>query len=125
MDKFGLIARSTIGPARFELTPELIKLVRRLNLCWDGGSYAGAPAVDTKRPYGNGDYAADICEILGWTKEGDDGDEPCWSSKQRQQAAELHRRTQHALRIVMELTAIEPGTYECPQAYYPHEWKRL
>ena len=46
----------------FQLTEEHVKLMRRFNIRWDDG-YDGAPAVDCKRPFGNGDWENDVAEI--------------------------------------------------------------
>jgi hypothetical protein len=53
------------------------------------GCYHGYIGTDAKRPFGNQDVEDDILEIIGATMEGDDGDGPCWSSKQRKYAMEL------------------------------------
>lgn len=50
----------------------------------------GAIGVDPKRPFGNSDVESDILEMLGAEAEGDDGDGPCWSSKQREYARGLY-----------------------------------
>lgn len=52
----------------------------------------GAPGLDPKRPFGNSDVEGDILEdILCASPDGDDGDGPCWSSKQREYAAALYQ----------------------------------
>ncbi len=51
-------------PDRFILTDEHVKLLRQANVSWDGCEF-GAPGIDPKRPYGNGDVHSDIVEILG------------------------------------------------------------
>lgn len=68
----------------------LKKLAKELCWHWNDGE-TGAPAIDSKRPYGNSSVACDVLEILGMTQEGDDGNGPCWSSNQREWAMELHR----------------------------------
>lgn len=50
----------------------------------------GAIGVDCKRPFGNSDVPADILEIIGAVPEGDDGKAECWSSNQREYAAEMY-----------------------------------
>lgn len=59
------------------------------NLQRDDCEY-GAIGVDCKRPFGNSDVEGDILELLGAKPEGDDGDSKCWSSGQREYAAELY-----------------------------------
>lgn len=51
----------------------------------------GSPSLDCKRPFGNSNVEGDILELLDAEQEGDDGDGPCWSSKQRKYAADLYR----------------------------------
>lgn len=54
----------------------------------DDGEY-GSIGIDCKRPFGSSDVEGDILTIIGAAMEGDD-DGPCWSRKQRDQAAELY-----------------------------------
>lgn len=44
------------------IKPEHIKLLRNMNIRWGSGEF-GAPAVDSKRPYGNSDVIEDIKRI--------------------------------------------------------------
>lgn len=53
----------------FTVTDGHIKLLERSTIRWEDHSYDGAPAVDTKRPYGNSDVPNDIMEILEWKVE--------------------------------------------------------
>lgn len=61
------------------------------NLQIDNCEY-GAIGVDCKRPFGNSDVEADILEMLGCAPAGDDGQDKCWSSEQREYAADLYTR---------------------------------
>ena len=45
---------------------------------------------DCKRPFGNSDVEGDILELIGMKPEGDDGEDACWSSRQRVYAAEMY-----------------------------------
>lgn len=69
--------------------------MRRLAQCalrsmeYDNVEFGGL-GLDSKRPFGNSDVVGDILEIIGATEEGDDGDEPCWSSAQREYARDLY-----------------------------------
>jgi len=69
----------------------LKKLAANLSWFWDDGVYAGVPAIDCKRPYGNSDIDVDILETLDIKPDGDDGNGPVYSSKQREWALELHK----------------------------------
>jgi hypothetical protein len=59
------------------------------NLQRDNCEY-GAIGVDCKRPFGNSDVEGNILEIIGAEMDGDDGEDPCWSSAQRDYAALLY-----------------------------------
>lgn len=70
-----------------------IEHLERLTLCFfanieqhHDGEY-GSIGLDSKRPFGNSDVEGDILEIIDAKMEGDDGEDACWSSKQREHAA--------------------------------------
>ena len=71
-----------------------------------------APTICQKRPYGNSDIQQDICKILEWEKLGDDGYEPCYSSKQIILAQQIHEEMKTALQIVLNTSSFQPGLYE-------------
>ena len=50
----------------------------------------GGIGLDDKRPFGNSDVEGDILRILDCKMEGDDGNDKCWSSEQREYATELY-----------------------------------
>lgn len=50
----------------------------------------GAIGIDCKRPFGNSDVERDILEMIDEPMAGDDGDGPCYSSQQRQYAAQMY-----------------------------------
>lgn len=50
----------------------------------------GGIGLDSKRPFGNSNVEQDILEIIGWDKEGDDGDGPCYAPIQREYARMLY-----------------------------------
>ena len=50
----------------------------------------GGIGLDDKRPFGNSDVEGDILDLLGYEPKGDDGEEACWSSRQREYAADLY-----------------------------------
>ena len=102
----------------FTLTSEHVALLRHLNTYND----AGDPQIDTKRPYGNSDHLSDICRIVGWTKAGDDGHAPCWSSQQRAAARRLHGQMATALECVLRSGSFEPGEFRQDDFY---RWGRV
>lgn len=55
----------------------------------DWGEY-GSPSLDCKRPFGNSDVEGDVLELLRLDPEGNDGEDECWSSNQREYARELY-----------------------------------
>ena len=62
------------------------------NLEYDPHWEYGAIGVDCKRPFGNSDVEGDVLNIIGAEMEGDDGEDKCWSSGQREYAADLYQR---------------------------------
>ena len=50
----------------------------------------GGWGLDSKRPLGNRDVEGDILEMIGWEPEGDDGEDKCFASFQRQYAAKFY-----------------------------------
>jgi len=51
----------------------------------------GGIGLDCKRPFGNKDVEGDMLELLGCEMEGDNGDDKCWSSLQREYVSILYR----------------------------------
>ena len=68
----------------------------------------GSIGLDCKRPFGNSDVDADILTIIGAEMSGDDGDGPCWSSKQREYAAQLYNDLPKYLRSKYGTPDTEP-----------------
>lgn len=60
------------------------------NLLFDDSCEYGYVGLDCKRPFGNSDVESDILEIIKWEPIGDDGYEPCYSSKQLEYARDLY-----------------------------------
>lgn len=106
---------------RFTLTEDHVKLLRRANVGWERAEY-GAPGIDPKRPYGNGDVTQDLMEILGWDIPADDdwngpGLEVCEALRR------LHVETETALQIVLATGSFEPGVYVA-EPYNTMSWRR-
>jgi hypothetical protein len=95
---------------RFTVTEDHRKLLRRLNIGYDEWTEGGAPEVDPKRPYGNGDLYGDMREILG-RPDAPDGE-----------LIELHKQMATVLQILVYTASLEPGEYESPK--YFAEWRR-
>ena len=108
---------------RFELTDEQVKLLRQANIYWDDGAYEGAPAVDAKRPFGNGNWTDDVAVILGLERvEADDG-ETFWPKGTRERCEKIYRTLDKALQVVLSSGSFEPGTYEADE--YHDNWVRV
>lgn len=99
----------------FKLTTDHIRLIRAMNIRWCDVEF-GAPCVDPKRPYGNSDVVEDICEIMNWEFDPDEG--PC--EAQIVAANKLHSETQTALQILVQQGLLIPGTYTTKE--YMNEW---
>jgi hypothetical protein len=97
-------------PQRFTLTADHVKLIRRMNVGWDGMEY-GAPRIDPKRPYGNSDVEQDIHEIL--TGRNEPLEDLARQDREALQARyrSLHQETKMALRVVLAAGSFEPGEY--------------
>lgn len=100
---------------RFELKKEHVQLLQAMYVYFDDSAYHGAPAVDIKRPYGNGGVASDVQEILGWTRTENDEAET--------RALDLHRETAQALQVVLASRSFEPGIYEAD--VYKQNWRKI
>lgn len=111
----------------FELTAEHVALLRRANVSWWGAEW-GSPAIDCKRPFGNGDLYRDIHEVLDpaatWNSsyglpEGLTAAE--WDAKVERYKV-LYPELKTALQVVLAAGSFEPGTYES-NLYYDN-WRQ-
>jgi len=102
----------------FTLTEQHIKLLQNTYVTWYNVE-TGAPAIDPKRPYGNSYVAGDIAEILDVKLPEDE-----YYSEEAKELHDIHRETETALQIILQLKTFEPGVFEktCP---YTNEWKRI
>lgn len=97
----------------FVLTDQHLTLLRAADVQWDETEF-GAPAIDPKRPYGNGDVVGDMARLLGVELPEDAG-----SIVVTQELTRLHAETKTALQIVLGTGRFEPGTY-----VRSHTWSR-
>lgn len=106
---------------RFEIKPEHLKLIRRMNVRWQDCEY-GAPEIDPKRPYGNSDVEFDILKILEW-QHGPQGE---WEIPEAlsDSLRKLHEETETALQICLCTGTFEEGLYEAPDYHYDR-WKKV
>lgn len=108
----------------FQLTEDHIKLLNRMYVYWDDDSYDGAPAIDTKRPYGNSSVVYDVYVIIHG-KEWDYGEHDEMTEEIYEQMLVLHRETATALQIVLCTKSFEPGTYEKKSPYDSLSWRKI
>lgn len=108
----------------FNLTEEHLELLRHAYISWCGDEY-GAPCIDPKRPFGNGDVERDICKILGWPYDTDD--DTVEGAASYKKASWLHLELACALQIVLLHLGqqISPGKYVLQNKYDTRTWKRV
>lgn len=108
---------------KFTLTEDHIKLLENTYVEWSDREN-GAPAIDSKRPYGNSNVAYDVAEILEWSYGKDEENYEELSSEQLYQADKLHRETETALEIVLQTKSFIPGNYEKEKSYsHSTKWR--
>lgn len=98
----------------FKVTENHIKLIKAMCVRWDDSEF-GAPAIDSKRPYGNSSVLLDIVEVLGVCSNEDRVDE--YINKYGDILTEIHKQTQTALEILLSNLSIQPGMYTRSSAY--------
>ena len=88
----------------FNLTEAHIKLLKQANISNSGVEW-GSPAIDGKRPFGNGDVHRDIAEILGlpYDEENESLRDYLWS---------VYQQLETALEVVLNAQTFTPGRYE-------------
>lgn len=91
------------------VTKEHLLLLKRMYVSWWSCEY-GAPSIDCKRPYGNGDVENDICEILGKKKVKVDYDES-YLTEDLEYAARIHKEMETVLQVVLRFLSFEEKTY--------------
>lgn len=100
---------------QFKLTETHIKLLKNANVSWSDCEF-GAPGIDCKRPYGNGDVHRDIANILGFPPS-DNEDEP-YPEPMLDYFDKLHQSLETALQIVLKVGEFKQGIYEADDYHY-------
>lgn len=100
-------------PNEFTITDDHLLLLKELHVDFEAGIEFGAPAVDPKRPYGNGDVFRDMRRILG--VEGEE------TAEGNTELSELHREMALVLQIGCRLGRFEKGTYT--REPYTIDWR--
>ena len=112
------------GTETFEITEDHLKLLKNMFVNWWNCEF-GAPAIDCKRPYGNGDVERDIARILGWKIEEDEDGDVELSNDQLKIANKLHEETKTALQICLSAQTFEVGNYLNYEKYCDTKWKKI
>jgi hypothetical protein len=99
----------------FTVTDDHLKLLQHVYLYWDYGEGYGAPAINSKKPYGDSDVERNIAEILDapdsdWECDGDD-EYADLTPEARERFTQLHVETMIVLHIVLAARDIRPGRY--------------
>lgn len=100
--------------SKFKLTEAHIKLLQRANISNSGMEW-GSPAIDGKRPFGNGDLYGDMAEIIGLPYDEE-------NESLRDYLSTVYRQLETALEIVLHNLTFETGEYE--EVGYG-KWERL
>ena len=109
-------------PSKFKITKEHILLAKNMIISWWDCEY-GAPCIDPKRPYGNGDVRGDICRILGKKMIKIDDEEDGYKEKDLEYAAKIHEEMKIALQIFLCTKSFKIGTYEMKDRYNCNSWR--
>ncbi len=97
----------------FIVSEQHLKLLKRLNFMYDESCEFGAPAVDPKRPYGNGDVYGDMRKILGIGKQ----------AYPEQELLLLHQQMTTVLRILAQNNGVHIGEYAANR--YERVWTQV
>ena len=108
----------------FEINEDHLKLLKRMYVYFDEFSYDGAPAVDSKRPYGNSDVVDDIYEIL-FGEEFDYDKHEEMPEKLVQDLFKIHKETATVLQIVLCTQSFEAGIYRKSNSYDSLSWGKV
>jgi len=109
----------------FELKEEHLKLLQNTYIRWDDCEY-GAPAIDSKRPFGNsGRYTIilEMAETLGIKTFKDVEGYDTVTEEQAEYLETLWGETQTALQIILRNRTFKPGVFEATG--YSVDWKRV
>jgi hypothetical protein len=108
---------------RFTLTEQHLAIIRGANIWWCDME-TGAPGLDPKKPYGNGDVARDVARLIGTTMP-----DPDEFGREHDIVAAgmmtLHRDMGTVLEIVCQHAgqAVAPGLYA--RQWPRRKWERV
>jgi hypothetical protein len=104
---------------RFSITEDHLNLLASMYIGWYGCEF-GAPAVDCKRPYGNGDVYGDMAKILGIPSPDYELGED-WRASDIQRMDALHREMKTVLQIGVRVGFFRAGEYEAGK--WTQDWR--
>lgn len=108
----------------FKVLTAHIKLLRAAYVRWDESEF-GAPAIDSKRPYGNSSVLEDIREILGYPTS--EEEEILLGQKATEETdgflLKYHKGTKTAMQIALSVGYFEHGMYGKEE--YSKTWKSI
>ncbi len=105
----------------FTMKAEHLILLRHSSVSWPDCGF-GAPRIDPKRPYGNGDVVGDMAKMLGVEPVPTDDEETHWPPGTTERMGALHRQLETALQVVLATGEFRLGEYECDDC--KRDWKR-
>lgn len=104
---------------QFKIDDRHLTLFKRMNVDWWGVEF-GAPAIDPKRPYGNGDVIKDMRDILHLSVEEDE--DGLFPPEFDRAMADLHAEMKTALQVCLSTQSFETGLYEQAREYDSRSW---
>ena len=121
MTDAGPITSSCGTSPSFTVTDEHLKLLRRANVDWDDCEF-GAPAIDCKRPYGNGDVLLTSVKSSAISlSTGIRMMTAITTRRSRTTSLELHAQTGVVLQIALATGEFKPGPVCLRQV--PRNWR--
>jgi hypothetical protein len=107
----------------FTVKEEHLKLLKNMNVGWQEVEN-GAPEIDPKRPYGDGDLVESIGKILGIKPIETEDEEKIYPAEQALAFRKLHLETRLVLEICLETASFKIGDY-MREGLYGHRWMRV
>ena len=114
----------------FVIKKEHLELLKNVTISWWGAEF-GAPCIDPKRPYGNGDVYQDMAQILNIPdKKRYEEDDVYYTPEEEKYMDTLHKDLKTVLEIGLCLLKFEIGTYQSydskdSRGYGVTKWKKI
>jgi len=107
---------------QFRIDRRHLALFKRMYVGWNGAEF-GAPSIEPKRPYGNGDVIGDMRDILNLAAvRNEDGE---FSESFNEAMTRLHESMKTALQICLALQKFETGLFKITEKYNRTSWVRV